>query len=309
MPTRLTNRLCFAAMLLFAGTTAAQQPAPTANEAIFNSTTASPQLEIGQTANRIQPVTLLEESAIAGAKPVGEATGEVEEKQSAAPSLGALTQPGNFGSTLQISLAVGALSMAPAILLMTTSFVRIAVVLGILRQAIGAQQLPPAQVITALAIFMSILIMTPVWTKVYNEAIAPCNAGEISAETAFQTGSRPVRDFMARQIQAAENGDDIWLFYRYAQLEGDPPAYYHEVPLQVLLPAYLISELKVAFLIGFQIFLPFLVLDIVVASVTVSLGMNMLPPATIAIPLKIMLFVLADGWRLIAGMLLESFAW
>lgn len=295
------------AVMLFGGCGFAQEfnIQPAATDSFVNRQPTGSQIEVGQTANRIQQVTLLQESATATAKPISQS----EEPPTQPPTIESLTKPGSIGSTLQVTLAVGVLSMVPAILLMTTSFVRIAVVLGILRQAIGAQQLPPTQVITALAIFMSILVMTPVWTNVYNNAVAPYNAGEISAEDAFHTGVNPIREFMARQIQAAENGDDIWLFYQYAQIEGDPPAYYHDVPLQVLLPAYLISELKVAFLIGFQIFLPFLVLDLVVSSVTVSLGMNMLPPATIAIPLKIMLFVLADGWRLIAGMLLESFAW
>lgn len=297
---------------------AAQQTLPEslAAEPLAIEPTTVSRLQVGEAASQIQQATFLAE--ISPEQTDADSTAELTTTETTAPdsagkpaplSLDSFTEPGNLGGTLQVTLAVGVLSMVPAILLMTTSFVRIAVVLGMLRQAIGAQQLPPTQVMTALAIFMSILVMTPVWTRVYNEAVAPYNAGEIDTETAVATGVGPIRDFMSRQIEAAENSEDIWLFYRFAKVEGESPSSYDEVPLQVLLPAYLISELKVAFLIGFQIFLPFLVLDLIVSSVTVSLGMNMLPPATIAVPLKIMLFVLADGWRLIAGMLLESFAW
>jgi flagellar biosynthetic protein FliP len=217
-------------------------------------------------------------------------------------------------SALQIMVLLTVLSLAPAILLMTTSFVRIVVVLGLLRQAIGAQQLPPSQVITSIALFMTLLIMTPVWTDVYSEAIQPYTQGEFGDsprawERAFEAGARPIHRFMSRQIDLAGNSDDIWLFYEY--LPEDPsrplPETYDDVPLRVLLPAYMLSELKTAFLIGFQIYLPFLILDIVVASVTISMGMMMLPPTMISLPFKLMLFVLVDGWNLVVGMLLASF--
>lgn len=223
--------------------------------------------------------------------------------------------PQGLSSALQIMLLLTVLSMAPAILLMTTSFIRIVVVLGLLRQALGTQQLPPSQVITSIALFMTLLIMTPVWTEVYNESIQPYTQGQFGDspdawEAAFKAGVKPIHRFMSRQIKAAENGDDVWLFYAY--LPEDPsrptPENYDDVPLQVLLPAYMLSELKVAFLIGFQIYLPFLVLDIVIASVTISMGMMMLPPVMISLPFKLMLFVLVDGWNLVVGMLLSSFA-
>jgi flagellar biosynthetic protein FliP len=223
--------------------------------------------------------------------------------------------PQGLSSALQIMMLLTVLSMAPAILLMTTSFIRIVVVLGLLRQALGTQQLPPSQVITSIALFMTLLIMTPVWTEVYNESIGPYTQGKFGDspdawEAAFEAGVNPIRRFMSRQIKAAGNGDDVWLFYAY--LPEDPsrpmPENYDDVPLQVLLPAYMLSELKTAFLIGFQIYLPFLVLDIVIASVTISMGMMMLPPVMISLPFKLMLFVLVDGWNLVVGMLLSSFS-
>lgn len=224
------------------------------------------------------------------------------------------TSPEGLSSALQIMLLLTVLSMAPAILLMTTSFVRIIVVLGLLRQALGIQQLPPSQVITSIAMFMTLLIMTPVWTEVYDESIRPYTdpAIEMSLAEAWDAGTRPVRRFMSRQIMIAKNDDDIWLFYDYlpeaSQTMSEEASDYADVPLQVLLPAFMLSELKTAFLIGFQIYLPFLILDIVVASVTISMGMLMLPPVMISLPFKLLLFVLVDGWRLVIGMLLESFA-
>jgi flagellar biosynthetic protein FliP len=219
------------------------------------------------------------------------------------------TSPEGLSSTLQIMLLLTVLSLAPAILLMTTSFVRIVVVLGLLRQALGTQQLPPSQVITSIALFLTLLIMTPVWTEVYNDSIKPYTDPNVSMslEDAWQAGLKPIRRFMSHQIEIAGNSDDVWMFYKYLP-EGTPaPQTYDDVPLQVLMPAYMLSELKTAFLIGFQIYLPFLILDIVIASVTISMGMLMLPPVMISLPFKLMLFVLVDGWTLVVGMLLESF--
>ena len=221
------------------------------------------------------------------------------------------TSPQRLSSTLQVLLLLTVLSLAPAVLLMTTSFVRIVVVLGLLRQAIGTQQLPPSQVMTTLAMFMTLLIMGPTWTEVYNQSIRPYSRGEITdPETAWNAGVVPLKRFMSRQIDLADNSDDVWLFYEYlpeSQKSAKTPENYEDVPLVVLLPAFMLSELKVAFLIGFQIYLPFLILDLVVSSVTISMGMMMLPPVMISLPLKLLLFVLVDGWTLVVGMLLESF--
>ncbi len=221
------------------------------------------------------------------------------------------TSPQRLSSTLQVLLLLTVLSLAPAVLLMTTSFVRIIVVLGLLRQALGTQQLPPSQVMTALAMFMTLLVMTPTWTEVYNDAVGPYSRGEIvSPEAAWNAGVLPIKRFMSRQIELADNSDDVWLFYDYlpeSRSGQPPPETYEEVPLAALLPAFMLSELKVSFLIGFQIYLPFLILDMVVSSVTISMGMMMLPPVLISLPLKLLLFVLVDGWNLVVGMLLQSF--
>jgi flagellar biosynthetic protein FliP len=230
------------------------------------------------------------------------------------------TSPQGLASTLQIMLLLTVVSLAPAILLMTTSFVRIIVVLGLLRQALGTQQLPPSQVITSIALFMTLLLMAPVWKETYEQGIKPYTNSEIGLEAAFARGVAPVRKFMAHQIQRTQNDDDVYLFLRYMPEQADSatgkaPNYVYygagdgerEVPLTALLPAFMLSELKTAFLIGFQIYLPFVILDIVIASVTISMGMLMLPPVLVSLPFKLLLFVLVDGWRLVVEMLLQSF--
>ncbi len=219
------------------------------------------------------------------------------------------TSPEGLSSTLQIMLLLTVLSLAPAILLMTTCYVRIIIVLGLLRQAIGLQSLPPSQVMTSVAMFMTLFVMMPVWTRVYDDAIVPYTdpAITMTLEEAYEAGSLPVRDFMARQIDVAGNHEDVHLFYSYLSREGPLPSTFDEVPIRVLLPAYILSELKTAFLMGFQIYLPFLIVDLVVASVTISMGMLMLPPAVISLPFKLLLFVLVDGWRLVVQTLMDSF--
>lgn len=258
------------------------------------------------------PANLLEQQA----KQANPSENAVEEKSPGeswlADPADRLTSPEKIDSSLKTLLSLAVLSLAPAILMMTTSFVRIVVVLGLLRQALGSQQAPPNQVMTAIALFMTVLIMTPVWTDVYNDAVKPYTEakGKISFEQAWQAGTKPVKQFMSRQISMAENDDDVWLFFQYLpeKERSQTPQSYEEVPLRVLLPAFMISELKVAFLIGFRIYLPFLILDLVVSTVTTSMGMVMMPPMMISLPLKLMLFVLVDGWNLVVGMLLESFA-
>ena len=221
-----------------------------------------------------------------------------------------LTSPDGIHSSIKVAILLATLSLAPAIILMTTCYIRVMVVLSLLRQAFGGQQLPPTQVLTALSIFLTFLIMTPVWNEVKTEAIDPYTQSEngISWEEAWQRGSAPVKNFMIRQIELANNGEAIEIFYKYLpETSAAPPSEISDVPLNVLLPAFMISELKVAFLLGFQVFLPFLVLDLVVSSVTVSMGMLMLPPNLVSFPLKLILFVLVDGWNLVVGMLLQSF--
>ncbi|TWT66523.1 flagellar type III secretion system pore protein FliP [Allorhodopirellula solitaria] len=219
------------------------------------------------------------------------------------------TSPEGLSGSLQSMLLLAVLSLAPAVLLMTTCYVRIIVVLGLLRQAIGLQSLPPTQVMTSVALFMTLFVMTPVWTRVYDDAVAPYTDPEIdmSLVDAYEAGSIPVREFMSRQIDTAGNHDDVHLFYSYMDADAPLPSTFSDVPMRVLLPAFILSELKTAFLMGFQIYLPFLIVDLVVASVTISMGMLMLPPAVISLPFKLLLFVLVDGWRLVVEMLMNSF--
>jgi flagellar biosynthesis protein FliP len=216
------------------------------------------------------------------------------------------TSPEGLSSTIQVMLLLTVLSLAPALLLMTTCFVRIVVVLSLLRQAVGTQQLPPSQVITTLSLFLTFLIMAPVWKQVYDESIAPYTERRITLDEAWKSGVKPVRRFMSQQIERTKNSEDVYLFMNYLP-EQSALESYDDVPLVALLPAFMLSELKTAFLIGFQIYLPFLILDIVVSSVLVSMGMLMLPPVLISLPFKLLLFVLVDGWRLVVGMLMESF--
>ncbi|HET6425772.1 MAG TPA: flagellar type III secretion system pore protein FliP, partial [Planctomycetaceae bacterium] len=220
---------------------------------------------------------------------------------------------------LKVMLLLTVLSLAPSILMMTTCFVRFVIVLGLLRQALGTQQLPPNQVVVSLCLFLTAMVMMPVWQESYDSGIRPYSypaPGEapIDEYTAFQRAVAPVRRFMADQIDRADNGDAIWMFLDYQRPAAGSvaartyvePQSYDEVPLSVLIPAYMLSELKTAFLIGFQIYLPFLVIDLVISALLISMGMMMLPPVLISLPLKLLLFVLIDGWFLTVGMLLES---
>ena len=220
-----------------------------------------------------------------------------------------LTQREGTSSSIQLVLLLGALSLAPAILLMTTSYIRIIVVLTLLRQAFGGQQLPPTQVLTALSLFLTLVVMTPVWKDVKTDAIDPyVQSDSVSWEEAWHHGIKPVKKFMAQQIEVAGNTNSIAVFYKHsAGGTSNLPETIDEVPINILLPAFIVSELKVAFLLGFQIFLPFLVLDFVVSTVTVSMGMMMLPPTMVSFPLKLILFVMVDGWNMVVGMLLQSF--
>ncbi len=219
------------------------------------------------------------------------------------------TSPEGMTSSLQVLLLLTVISMAPAVLLMTTCYVRIIIVLGLLRQAIGLQSLPPSQVMTSVALFMTLFVMTPIWKRVYNDAVEPYTNPSVSMslEEAYEAGSIPIREFMSQQIDITGNHDDVHLFYEYMDPGGPLPSGFEDVPLRVLLPAYILSELKTAFLMGFQIYLPFLIVDLVVASVTISMGMLMLPPQVVSLPFKLLLFVLVDGWHLVVQMLMDSF--
>ena len=210
-------------------------------------------------------------------------------------------EPGRVAVVLQLLFLLTTLSLAPAILVMLTSFTRIVVVLSLLRHALGTQQMPANQIIIGLSLFLTFFIMTPVWNKVNSRALQPYINEEISAEKAFDLAAQPIKEFMLKQ--AGEK--DIALFVKISR--GERPQKPDEIKLPVLIPAFVISELKTAFQIGFMIYLPFLILDMVVASVLLSMGMMMLPPIMISLPFKLLLFVLVDGWNLIIGSLVQSF--
>ncbi len=212
-------------------------------------------------------------------------------------------------ASLRILVLLTVLSIAPSILIMMTSFTRIVVVLALLRQAIGTQQLPPGQVLVGLAMIMTMLVMAPTWQKMKTEAVDPYLEGRLSQAEAFERGARPLREFMFRQIETAESEENVYLFHEYAsgQVAEDAVLRQEEVQLSALVPAFVLSELKTSFVMGFRIYLPFLVIDMVIASILISMGMMMLPPVLISLPFKLMLFVLADGWGLVVGSLLSSF--
>ncbi|MDD5722899.1 MAG: flagellar type III secretion system pore protein FliP [Syntrophales bacterium] len=210
--------------------------------------------------------------------------------------------PGNVAIVIQLLFILTVLSLAPAILVMLTSFTRIVVVLSLLRHALGTQQIPSNQIIVGLSLFLTFFIMTPVWEKVNTQALQPYVNEEISAESALAVTSGALKGFMMKQVRQK----DLALFVKISGNEKPDTA--DNITLPVLIPAFVISELKTAFQIGFMIYLPFLVLDMVVASVLLSMGMMMLPPIMISLPFKLLLFVLVDGWYLIVGSLVQSFS-
>lgn len=210
-----------------------------------------------------------------------------------------------LSATLQLLVLLTVLTLAPAILVMVTCFTRIVVVLALLRQALATPQLPPNQVVIGLALFMTLFVMGPTWQAAHQDGLAPYLEGKIDQQTAMTRMAAPVRAFMIDQIERAENTDDVRMFLNYRGM--DEVTEWADVPISVLVPAFVISELKVAFIIGFRIYLPFLIIDLVIASVLISMGMLMLPPVLISLPFKLLLFVLVNGWHLVVGTLLASF--
>ena len=202
---------------------------------------------------------------------------------------------------VQLIALVTVLSLAPSIVIMTTSFVRITVVLSLLRTALGLQQSPPNAVLVSLSLFLTAIVMGPTFTQSYDEGIKPLLDKQIELPQAFDAASEPVKAFMLKQVDR----DDLALFVRLSKTPKVAKAI--ELPIRVVTPAFMISELKRAFEIGFLLFVPFLVIDLVVASVLMSMGMMMLPPVVVSLPFKLIFFVLVDGWRLVAGSLVESF--
>jgi flagellar biosynthetic protein FliP len=216
-----------------------------------------------------------------------------------------LTSRENFSSALQLLILMTVLSLAPAIIIMMTSFTRIVIVLSLLRQALGTQQLPPNQILIGLAMFMTFLVMGPTLQEVNETALQPYLSGAMDQRTALVAAAAPVRGFMIGQIEKFGNGDDVQLSHQFGR---NPVARtYSDVSTLTLVPAFMLSELKTAFLMGFTIYLPFLVIDMVISTVLISMGMMMLPPVLVSLPFKLLLFVLVDGWRLIVQNLMVSF--
>ena len=208
---------------------------------------------------------------------------------------------GKLSVVIEIFLLMTVLTLAPAILVMVTSFTRIVIVLSILRQALGTQQTPPNQVIIGLALFLTLFIMAPVWKNINENALQPYMKKEINQDQAIDKAIQPLRTFMAKQTREK----DIAMLIQISKTEK--PKNINDVSTTILIPSFIISELKTAFQMGFLLYVPFLILDIVISSILLSMGMMMLPPVMISLPFKLMLFVLADGWHLIAGSMIKSF--
>lgn len=215
-----------------------------------------------------------------------------------------------LSTPINILLVLTVISLAPSIMLMTTCFVRIVVVLGLLKQAMGTQNLPPPQVTVGLALFMTLMVMSPTLDRIHKEAVVPYNAGQIDDyDELWARARQPMRDFMFDQIERTGNWSSLYMVLNYRGVDTSDPAAITraDVDMVSLVPAYMLSELKTAFLIGFRIYLPFLVIDMVIAAMLISMGMMMLPPVLISLPFKLLLFVLVDGWQLVVGSLMQSF--
>jgi len=234
----------------------------------------------------INPITLLENAA------------------EAAPGF-----EGGLSSAMNVLLLLTVLTLAPAILVLCTCFTRIVITMGLLRQALGTQGLPPSQVLVGLSLFLTMVVMAPTFERIYREGVQPYTDGSITDPAiAWERARQPLRDFMFAQIEASGNWSGVYMILNYRGIDTSDPASLQrsDVDLLTLVPAFILSELKIAFLIGFRIFLPFLVIDMVIASLLISMGMLMLPPVLISMPFKLLLFVLVDGWQLVAGTLMTS---
>lgn len=242
----------------------------------------------------------------------GNQQGEKESDRGVSGTLGGLSfefrpneegEDNSWSSTLQIILILTVISLAPSILIMMTSFTRIIIVLHFIRSALGTQTTPPNQVLIGLALFLTLFIMSPVLNAVNETAVQPLSAGEISVEEAWEAGQKPIREFMINQLGNSDS--ELRIFLDLAGIDEVNSA--DDVPMSALIPAFILSELKKAFIMGFLIYLPFIVIDMVVSSTLMSMGMMMLPPTTISMPFKILLFIIADGWSLIIGEVVKTF--
>ena len=261
-------------------------------------TTNNPPLDYDQALDGIKAPTGddIEEPSDRRNKPLGNATSD----STNGVFFGYNNEEGTLSGSIRILLVLTIISLAPSLLIMVTSFTRISIVLHFLRTAVGTQTSPPNQVLIGLALFLTFFIMQPVFSEINEKAIKPFDAGEITQEEAIEIGSEPLREFMNGQVQTK----DIDLFI---QISGETYESYEEVPFSILIPSFVISELRTAFIIGFLLYIPFIVIDMVVSSVLMSMGMMMLPPVMISLPFKILVFVLVDGWNLLIGNLVQGF--
>ncbi|MGE5399344.1 MAG: flagellar type III secretion system pore protein FliP [Ignavibacteriales bacterium] len=215
--------------------------------------------------------------------------------------VGTANNPQDVSVTIQMLVLLTVLSLAPSILIMTTSYLRLIVVFHFLKTALGTQQMPPGQMLAGVALFITFFVMAPTWTKVNTEALKPYMEGKMSMEAAYDKGIEPIRQFMFRNVRDA----DLELFLGLSNMQR--PKNRQELPTYVLVPAFAISELRAGFIIGFFLFIPFLMVDMIVSSVLMSMGMMMLPPMLVSLPFKILLFILVDGWNLVIGSVVRSF--
>ncbi len=215
--------------------------------------------------------------------------------------IGESDSPEDISVTLQVLLMMTILSLAPSIMIMTTSYLRIIIVFHFLKNALGTQQMPPGQLLAGIALFVTFFIMAPTWGEVNDVALEPLMNGDIGVQEAYQKGIQPVREFMYKHVR----NEDLELFLTLS--EEVRPNSREDLPTYILLPAFALSELRAGFIIGFFLFIPFLMMDMIVASILLSMGMMMIPPMLIALPFKILLFILVDGWNLIIGSLVKGF--
>ena len=218
---------------------------------------------------------------------------------------------GGLSGAINVVVLITVISLVPAVMIMCTCFIRFIIVLGLLKQALGTQMLPPSQVILALSLFMTIFVMSPTIDRIYDEAVVPYQNGEITNQIDMWAAARqPLRAFMFAQIEEADNWSSVFMLMNYQGIDTSAPETRtrESVDTMTLIPAYMLSELKIAFLMGFRIYLPFLVIDMVIASLLISMSMMMLPPVLISLPFKILLFILVDGWQLVVGSLMNSVA-
>lgn len=215
--------------------------------------------------------------------------------------VGKATKPDDVSMTLQILFLMTILSLAPALLILTTAFTRIIVVLHFLKQAMGTPQMPPPQILLGLAMFLTFFVMAPVWNKVNENAVQPYMKNKITISAAYEKAIIPIEEFMFKQTRE----EDLALFVKLNKM--DKPTNRNDIPIHVLIPSFAISELRMGFQMGFVLFVPFLIIDMVVASILMAMGMMMLPPSMVSLPFKILLFILVDGWHLVIGSIISSF--